>query len=63
MALAQFEAAPAPLPRCPSTRAGHHCSVPSTLGLTGACVAQKEGAMARGGLRQATVQGATHFLP
>jgi hypothetical protein len=63
MGLALFEAAPAPLPRCPSTRAGHHCSVPSTLGLTGACVAQKEGFLARGGLRQATVWGATCSLP
>jgi hypothetical protein len=51
MGLALFDAAPAPLPRYPSAPAGHHCSVSSTLSLTGACVAQKEGALARGGLR------------
>eukprot|EP01047_Picozoa_sp_COSAG01_P012161 COSAG01_NODE_542_length_15693_cov_13.246253_5_plen_73_part_00 len=51
MGLALFDAAPAPLPRYPSAPAGHHCSVSSTLSLAGACVAQKEGALARGGLR------------
>ena len=63
MGLALFDAAPAPLPCYPSASAGHHCSVSSTLSLTGACVAQKEGALARGGLRQATVRGATCSLP